>query len=58
MDSDRVMVSRRSAAERAIKTCDATRAWTWQRLSLKYGVDLTRSTMAAHHDGGERDGQF
>lgn len=25
---------------------------------MKQGVDLTRSTMAAYHDGGERDGQF
>ena len=26
--------------------------------ALEHGVDLTRSTMAAYHDGGERDGQF
>lgn len=48
----------RDAAERAIDVGDALRAWTWQYLALKRGADLTRSTMAAHHDGGERDGQF
>ena len=34
------------------------RAWTWQYLALEHGVDLTRSTMAAYHDGGQQDGQF
>lgn len=48
----------RSAAERALTKGDALRAWTWQYLALEHGVDLTRSTMAAYHDGGERDGQF
>lgn len=48
----------RSAAERAIDSGDAMRAWTWQYLALERGVDLTRSTMAAYHDGGERHGQF
>lgn len=48
----------RSAAERALEAGDVTRAWTWQYLALEHGVDLTRSTMAAYHDGGERDGQF
>jgi hypothetical protein len=48
----------RSAADRAIDSRDAMRAWTWQYLALERGVDLTRSTMAAYHDGGERDGQF
>jgi hypothetical protein len=48
----------RSAAERAIDSGDAMRAWTWQYLALERGVDLTRSTMAAYHDGGERNGQF
>lgn len=48
----------RDAAERAIDAGDALRAWTWQYLALERGVDLTRSTMAAYHDGGERDGQF
>ncbi|MEY4749851.1 MAG: hypothetical protein RIQ60_2065 [Pseudomonadota bacterium] len=48
----------RTAAERAIDAGDALRAWTWQYLALERGADLTRSTMAAYHDGGERDGQF
>lgn len=48
----------RTAAERAIDAGDALRAWTWQYLALERGTDLTRSTMAAYHDGGERDGQF
>lgn len=48
----------RSAADRAIDSGDAMRAWIWQYLALERGVDLTRSTMAAYHDGGERDGQF
>jgi hypothetical protein len=48
----------RDAAERAIDAGDALRAWTWQYLALERGEDLTRSTMAAYHDGGERDGQF
>jgi hypothetical protein len=48
----------RSAAERALDAGLVVRAWTWQYLALEHGVDLTRSTMAAYHDGGERDGQF
>ncbi len=48
----------RSAAERALDAGNVVRAWTWQYLALEHGVDLTRSTMAAYHDGGERDGQF
>jgi hypothetical protein len=48
----------RSAADRAIDSGNAIRAWTWQYLALKHGVDLTRSTMAAYHDGGQQDGQF
>ncbi len=48
----------RMAAERAVEIGDAMRAWTWQYLSLEHGVDLTRSTMAAYHDGGQEDGQF
>lgn len=47
-----------TAAARAIAAGDALRAWTWQYLALERGADLTRSTMAAYHDGGERDGQF
>jgi hypothetical protein len=48
----------RSAAERALDAGDASRAWTWQYLAMKQGEDLTRSTMRAYHDGGERNGQF
>ncbi|WP_439590724.1 hypothetical protein [Hydrogenophaga sp.] len=48
----------RMAAEGAIEIGDALRAWTWQYLALEHGVDLTRSTMAAYHDGGQQDGQF
>lgn len=48
----------RSAADRAIDSGDAMRAWTWQYMALERGADLTRSTMAAYHDGGERNGQF
>lgn len=48
----------RSAAERALDAGNVVRAWTWQYLALEHGVDLTCSTMAAYHDGGERDGQF
>ena len=48
----------RSAAEHAIEDGDALRAWTWQYLARKHGVDLTRSTLAARHDGGEQDGEF
>ncbi len=48
----------RSAAERALAKGHALKAWTWQYLALKHGVDLTKSMTAAYHDGGERDGQF
>jgi hypothetical protein len=48
----------RSAAKRALDTGNVVRAWTWHYLALDHGGDLTRSTMAAYHDGGERDGQF
>lgn len=48
----------RIAAERAVQVGDAMRAWTWQYLALEHRVDLTRSTMAAYHDGGQQDGQF
>jgi hypothetical protein len=48
----------RSAAERALDAGNVVRAWTWHYLALQHGVDLTRSTLAAYHDGGERDGKF
>lgn len=48
----------RSAAERALAMADPLKAWVWQYLALAHGEDLTRSTMAAYHDGGGRDGKF
>ena len=48
----------RSAAARALEKGDGLLAWTWQYLALKRGSDLTRSTMAAYHDGGQQDRQF
>jgi hypothetical protein len=48
----------RSAAERALAKGDALTAWIWQYLALAHGDDLTRSTMAAYHDGGARAGEF
>ncbi|WP_382161521.1 hypothetical protein [Hydrogenophaga sp. ANAO-22] len=47
----------RSAAERALSAGDAQRAWTWQYLALERGLDLTLSTLAARHDGGQLDGK-
>jgi hypothetical protein len=48
----------RDAAEQAVQRGEPLRAWTWQYLALLHGVDLTRSTMAAYHDGGPQDWQF
>lgn len=48
----------RAAAEQALQRGDALRAWTWQYLASRHGVDLTKSTMAAYHDGGPQHGQF
>lgn len=48
----------RPAPDRALDAGSDARAWIWQQLALDHGVDLPRSTMAAYHDGGERDGQF
>lgn len=48
----------RIAAERALAENDAVRAWTWQYVALARGEDLTRSTLAARHDGGEKDNEF
>jgi hypothetical protein len=48
----------RDAAEQAVQRGEPLRAWTWQYLALLHGVDLTRSTMVAYHDGGPQDGQF
>ena len=48
----------RVAAEQAVQRGEALRAWTWQDLALRHGVDLTTSTLAAYHDGGPQHGQF
>lgn len=48
----------RAAAERALGKGDPLQAWIWQYVALAHGEDLTRSTMAAYHDGGGRDGEF
>ena len=48
----------RDAAERALGEGDPMRAWIWQYVALARGDDLTRSTLAARHDGGSNDGEF
>ncbi len=48
----------RDAAERALADNDPLRAWIWQYIALARGDDLTRSTLAARHDGGSNDGDF
>lgn len=51
-------VALRALAEEALERGDLVRAWVWQHLALSHGVDLTRSTMRAYHDGGPNDGEF
>lgn len=51
-------VTLRALAEEALERGDLVRAWVWQHLALLHGVDLTRSTMRAYHDGGPNDGEF
>ena len=48
----------RAAAEQALQRGEPLRAWMWQYLALRHGADLTKSTMAAYHDGGPQHGQF
>lgn len=48
----------RDAAERALADNDPVRAWIWQYIAVARGDDLTRSTLAARHDGGSNDGDF
>lgn len=48
----------RAAAERAVAQGNAMRAWTLQYLAVQHGVDFTRSTERAYHDGGPQDGQL
>jgi hypothetical protein len=52
------MDSIRALATQALDSDNAMDAWQWQQLALLHGRDLTKSTMQAYHDGGERDGQF
>lgn len=51
-------VALRALAEEALERGELVRAWVWQHLALLRGVDLTRSTMRAYHDGGPNDGEF
>jgi hypothetical protein len=48
----------RTLAGRSMEAERPTEAWIWLYLSQMHGVDLTRSSLAAYHDGGERDGEF
>jgi hypothetical protein len=48
----------RTLAERAMEAGEPTETWTWLYVSQMHGVDLTRSSLAACHDGGEQDGEF
>jgi hypothetical protein len=48
----------RTLAGRSMEAERPTDAWTWLYLSQMHGVDLTRSSLAAYHDGGEHDGEF
>jgi hypothetical protein len=48
----------RAAAEQAVQRREPLRAWMWQYLALRHGMDLTKSTLAAYHDGGPQHGQF
>lgn len=48
----------RTLAERSMESERPTEAWTWLYLSQMHGVDLTRSSLTAYHDGGEHDGEF
>ncbi len=46
----------RKLAEIAVET-DLREAWIWQHLAESLGTDLTKSTMAAYHDGGPQSGE-
>lgn len=48
----------RDAAERALVENAHARAWLFQYVALERGEDLTRSTLAARHDGGADDGEI
>ena len=48
----------RALAERALDEGRRVEAWTWQHIALKHRHDLTRSTLAARHEGSSRHGEF
>lgn len=48
----------RELAERALEGGQVVEAWAWQHIALKYRHDLTKSTLAARHEGGSHDGEF
>ncbi|MDH4427516.1 MAG: hypothetical protein QE495_13770 [Acidovorax sp.] len=48
----------RGFAADALSDKDATAAWKWQFVANHYGLDLTRSSLRAYHDGGLSDGGF
>lgn len=48
----------RGFAEDALRDGDVVASWKWQFVSLSHGLDLTKSTLSAHHDGGSQDGDF
>lgn len=48
----------RQVTESALQNGNPVEAWKWQLVALHHGVDLTKSTVRAHHDGGSNDGDF
>ncbi len=48
----------RELAERALEEGQVVEAWAWQHIALKHRHDLTKSTLAARHEGGANHGEF
>lgn len=48
----------RDLAEQALEGGQIIEAWAWQHIALEHGHDLTRSTLAARHDGDSHHGEF
>ena len=48
----------RELAERALEGGQVVAAWAWQHIALKHRHDLTKSTLAARHEGGANHGAF
>lgn len=48
----------RELAERALEGGQVVEAWAWQHIALKHRHDLTKSTLAARHEGGANHGEF